>query len=91
MKQFRFEHVYCKDPSCGQAFIYGISESGFWVIGEAFRADAEWAALIDFREEDSWLIMNVDGIPPLYFPVKELNRKGCLEEVLSLINQFKHK
>ena len=91
MKQFRFEHVFCKDPFCGQAFIYGISESGFWVIGEAFKAEAEWPALNDIREEDSWLIMNVDGIPPLYFPVKELSRKGCLEEILSLINRFKHK
>jgi hypothetical protein len=73
------ESAYLRGPVA-----YGVSSRGFWLCGQNFGAEADWAGLGVWQEREGWLVLSASGIPPVYLPIGDLRSAGVFDAVKTL-------
>jgi hypothetical protein len=67
---------------------YGVSSRGFWLRAEHLSTEANWEALLVWREVGNWLILSAGGMPAIYLPRSDLREAGLYEPVKKLAILF---
>lgn len=65
----------------------GASESGYWIRGEDFLAEAAWTRVINAIEADEMLIVQSWTMPRVSFPVQELRDAGVYDALHALVDE----
>ena len=84
-REFRKRYAGLREPR-GRVRV-GASESGYWIRGEDFSAEAGWTRVINAIEIDDMLAVQSWTMPRVHFPVAALREAGVYDAIHALVDE----